>query len=358
MYLPTTDREELYLKRCYELAKRADTAIKTNPAVGAILVYNDRIISEGWHQRYGGAHAEVHAIRQVSQEEQQLIPRSTLFVSLEPCVHFGKTPPCTDLIIKSKIPKVIIGTRDPNPAVATKGIQALRAHGIQVKVSRFSDHYEELIKKFKVNVLEKRPYILLKWAQNTGHIMGVEGRQFWLSNPYSKILAHKWRSEVDAILIGANTMRTDQPELNNRLFYGGSPIRIVLDPSLKSLHLIKTLSGNHPPILLVNDHRDENTEHIQFVKYKLHKNSLRGLIDILYRDFKISSILIEGGAFTLSQFIQADLWDKIHLIKTNKSIPPELQDRTIAAPSFSGRYISKLKLQDDFIRTYVPNETT
>ena len=241
------------MHRCLELAGHGSGYVSPNPMVGAVLVHSGRIIGEGYHQRYGQAHAEVNCIDSVSETDRRLIGESTLYVSLEPCAHFGKTPPCTDLIIKHKIPKCVVGCRDPFKEVDGKGIEKLRAAGVHVEVGVLEKECKELNKRFFTFHTEHRPYIILKWAQTgDGFIAGplnpsaswrrtfedsgetkVIQERLLISNEYSNRLVHKWRSEEASILVGTNTALLDDPELTTRLWTGPSPVRIVLDMNLR-----------------------------------------------------------------------------------------------------------------------------
>ena len=222
------------MHRCLELAQLAAGNTAPNPMVGSVLVHNDKIIGEGYHQVYGQAHAEVNCISSVKPEHQGLIPQSTIYVSLEPCAHFGKTPPCADLIIKHQIPKVVVGCRDPFVQVNGKGIEKLQAAGIEVTVGVLEKECKELNKRFFTFHTEHRPYIILKWAQTADLKIAAEdyGRVL-ISNAQSNRIVHKWRSEEMAILVGTNTALFDDPELNTRLWPGGHPIRLVVDMNLR-----------------------------------------------------------------------------------------------------------------------------
>ncbi len=229
-YLYHRMNHQKYMQRCLDLAKLGLRNAAPNPSVGAVLVYNDEIISEGFTSAYGGAHAEVNCINNLAKTKHHLLAKSTLYVSLEPCSHFGKTPPCSDLIVASKIPTVVIATRDSNPLVAGKGVAKLKASGIAVIEDVLQEEARELNKRFFTFHTKQRPYIILKWAQTPKGIFAPDNnKQFWITNKKTKALVHQGRSEEMAILVGDKTITTDNPRLNVRLVEGKSPIRVVIN---------------------------------------------------------------------------------------------------------------------------------
>jgi diaminohydroxyphosphoribosylaminopyrimidine deaminase/5-amino-6-(5-phosphoribosylamino)uracil reductase len=238
------------MQRCIELAKLGSGYVAPNPMVGAVLVYKERIIGEGWHQKFGEAHAEVNCINSVKEEDKQFISQSTLYVSLEPCDHFGKTFPCTDLIIKNKIPKVVVGCLDPSAEVNGKGIKKMRSSGVDVQTGIFEKECKELNKRFFIFHTQHRPYIILKWAQTAdGKISSANGHRLLISNSYTNRLVHKWRSEEMSILVGTNTALLDDPELTNRYWHGPSPIRLVVDMDLSLPKNLKLFNGQQQTIV-------------------------------------------------------------------------------------------------------------
>ena len=294
-----------YMQRCLELARLGAGYVAPNPMVGAVLVYDDRIIGEGWHKQYGEAHAEVNCINSVKEEDVKFISQSTMYVSLEPCAHFGKTPPCVDLIIKHKIPKVFIGCRDPFKEVNGRGIEKLKTGGVEVEMADRLLEYEckKINKRFFTFHTEQRPYIILKWAQTgdgkiappppEGGILvsdtsnryqkfedsknppleGREASRLLISNEYSNRLVHKWRSEEAAILIGTNTALLDDPELTTRLWSGPSPVRMVVDMNLRLPTFLKVFNGSVKTIIFNTIKQEEKGN---LVYYKLEKN--KGLV--------------------------------------------------------------------------------
>jgi diaminohydroxyphosphoribosylaminopyrimidine deaminase/5-amino-6-(5-phosphoribosylamino)uracil reductase len=299
------------MSRCLQLAQLGAGNVAPNPMVGAVLVYNDLIIGEGFHQKYGEAHAEVNCIYSVGDESKPLIEKSTLYVSLEPCSHFGKTPPCSDLIIQQKIKKVVIGCRDIYEEVNGKGIERLRNAGIEVVTGILEKESKDLNKRFFTFHQKKRPYIILKWAQSVNAKIGSESERVLISNQYSNRLVHKWRSEEAAILVGKNTALKDDPALTTRLWKGNNPVRIVIDPKLElpsSLRIFNEEARTFVFNLLKNSSA-ENIEHIRLNKKKFLEEMLSSLYE---KD--IQSVIVEGGAKMLQSFIDHNLWDEARVI--------------------------------------------
>jgi len=258
--------DEQYMSRCIELAKLAAGQVAPNPMVGAVLVYEDKIIGEGYHKKYGEPHAEVNCINSVLAENKDLIEKSTIYVSLEPCSHYGKTPPCVDLIIKNKIKKIVIGCKDIYKEVAGKGIEKLKNSGAEVIVDILENECKDLNKRFFTFHQKNRPYIILKWAQSAnGKIGSLSGERILISNDYSNRLVHKWRSDEAAILVGTNTALKDNPSLTTRLWEGNNPIRIVID---KENNLPSTLEVfNHEAnTIIFNLYKDSIENNLQFIK--------------------------------------------------------------------------------------------
>jgi len=319
---------EQYMHRCLELASLGAGRVAPNPMVGAVLVYEDRIIGEGYHQQYGKAHAEVNCIRSVRDEDRHLIPQSTIYVSLEPCAHFGKTPPCADLIISEKIKKVVVGCRDPFKQVDGKGIEKLRNAGIEVTLGVLEEQCKLLNKRFFTFHTKHRPYIILKWAQTAdGKIASATPSQrLLISNEYSNRLVHRWRSEEPAILIATNTALNDNPRLNTRLWPGKNPVRLVVDMDLRlpaSLHIY----DKSQPTVVFNKHQ----HNLDFnIKLSEPANDLLGYyqvtedVSIVQQisnacyQMNIQSVLVEGGARLLQSFIDENAWDEARIITNEK----------------------------------------
>jgi diaminohydroxyphosphoribosylaminopyrimidine deaminase/5-amino-6-(5-phosphoribosylamino)uracil reductase len=319
-----------FMQRCLNLASNGGRMVAPNPMVGAVLVYEGRIIGEGIHQKYGEAHAEVNCIHDAQREHAGLISQSVMYVSLEPCAHFGKTPPCADLIIRHRIPKVVIGCRDPFEAVNGRGIERLRAAGLDVEVGVMKDNAIDLNKRFFCFNEKKRPYIFLKWAQTPGGIMGSNTAQrLKISNEITNRLVHKWRSRESAILIGANTAILDDPLLDNRYWYGEAPLKIILDPELRvSTELRLFRQGSD--VIVYNIRSNRAGVNLNLVK--LDSNDfLTELMHNLY-ERKIQSVLVEGGRFTLQSLIDKGLWDEAMVITGSSTVTgdgvqsPQLRD--------------------------------
>ncbi len=309
---------EQYMQRCLQMAVMGAGNVAPNPMVGAVLVYNDRIIGEGYHQKYGEAHAEVNCINSVIEADRNLITKSTMYVSLEPCAHFGKTPPCTNLIIENKIPNVVIGCRDSFALVNGKGIEKLNAAGINVTLGILEKECLELNKRFFTFHEKQRPYIILKWAQSSDNKISVPGsNRIFISNEFSNRLVHKWRSEEAAILVGTNTALLDDPALIPRLWPGNNPVRLVIDKELKLPGSLKLFDGSVKTIVFTYLEKDDN-EFLNYHQLKKDKNMLSQILAALYEQ-QIQSVIVEGGAKLLQSFIDEELWDEARVI-TNEQL--------------------------------------
>ncbi len=311
---------ESYMRRCLQLAQLAAGHTAPNPMVGAVLVHHDRIIGEGYHQVYGQAHAEVNCLESVSVEDKPLIPDSTLYVSLEPCAHYGKTPPCADRIISEGIRRVVIGIRDPFLEVDGKGIEKLKNAGIDVVTGVLEKECRMLNKRFFTFHEQKRPFVILKWAQTAnGYISGKSKERLLISNSLTQRLVHQWRSEEAVILVGTRTALLDDPALTNR-FGGTQPLRAVVDLGLKLPGSLKLLDGSHPT-LIFNSQKEEKSGNLNFLKVSGKNDLVREILKHLYA-LKKTSLLVEGGAALLGSFIQAGAWDEARVI-TNDTLVVE-----------------------------------
>ncbi|UVD79027.1 bifunctional diaminohydroxyphosphoribosylaminopyrimidine deaminase/5-amino-6-(5-phosphoribosylamino)uracil reductase RibD [Myroides albus] len=312
--LSILEKHELYIYRCIQLAKQGTYAAMPNPSVGAVIVHNDKIIGEGFTSLYGGPHAEPNAIASV--KNQQLLKESTLYVSLEPCSHFGKTPPCCDLIIEKQIPRVVIGTVDPFAKVCGKGIAKMKEAGVEVTVGVLEDSCQKSNKRFFTFHQNKRPYIILKWAQTSdGYIAPLhkeKQRPFWISNTYSKQLVHKWRSEEMAFLVGTNTVLTDNTELTTRHWYGQNPIRVYIDKAAK-IDQQFAIRNNQVKTICITANKEMISQGNTIFEYaNFQENLPEQICHILYKHH-ILSVVIEGGRQTLQSFIDSDLWDEARI---------------------------------------------
>lgn len=306
--------------RCLELARLGAGAVAPNPMVGAVLVHGDRIIGEGFHQRYGAAHAEVNCIEQVPVLLRHLIPESTLYVSLEPCAHQGKTPPCTDLIFREQIPRVVIGCRDPFPGVNGKGMERLRNAGVDVACGILEKECIDLNRRFFTCFELGRPYVVLKWAQSAdGFIAGKNFRPIPISNPVTNRLVHRWRSEEAAILVGTQTALSDNPALSNRYWTGTQPLRLVIDRNLRIPPTARLLD-NSLPTCIFNALKDEVVQNRRYLRLDFGVASvLPGLLYFLHKQ-NIRSVLVEGGARLLNSFLEENLWDEARVITATGSL--------------------------------------
>ncbi len=322
-------KDFIFLQRCVDIARLGSGTTSPNPSVGAVLVYKNRIIGEGWTSPFGGAHAEVNAINSVQSRDKTFIKKATLYVSLEPCHHWGKTPPCVELVLSEKIPRVVIGCEDPNPLVAGKSVNKLLSNGIEVVCELLSKEIEFSMRSFLINIKKQRSYVILKYAMSQDKYISKKGEQTWLTNAYAKRLAHRWRSEIDAILIGTNTALIDNPQLNNRLWYGKSPKRIVLDRTLrlpKHLHLFDGTQQTY--IITEKMPIDANTlPNVTYLVLNFDATLLPTLLERLYKEAHIGILMVEGGATTLQQFIDAELWDEARVF-----VAPKQLREGVAAP--------------------------
>ncbi|MBL86175.1 MAG: riboflavin biosynthesis protein RibD [Winogradskyella sp.] len=352
---------EYYIKRCLQIAKNGLGTTRPNPMVGAIIVHNNSIIGEGYTSAYGGPHAEVNAVNSV--KNKSLLKDSTMYVLLEPCSHYGKTPPCSDLIIHHNIPNVVIGCVDNNPEVAGKGIAKLKTHGCNVIVGVLEAECKAHLKRFFAYHNKKRPYIILKWAETKDGFIAPnrhyeqsevtskstarlpqlqkkmqprnDAKPIWITNTYSRQLVHKWRAEEQAILVGTNTVIEDNPSLTVRDYIGENPIRIVIDKINKLDESYKIFDSSAKTIRLTKTELDfDNPLASQICSY-LHQHN-------------INSVIIEGGAKTHQTFIDENLWDeaRIFIGKT------EFKSGT-KAPNLNGRLVSDKRLKEDQIKFYI-----
>ncbi len=340
---------DIYMQRCLDLALLGQGKVSPNPMVGCVIVSDQGlIISEGYHQIYGGPHAEVMAIEAI--EDKSVLKNCTLFVSLEPCNHYGKTPPCSQLIISMGIPKVVVAMLDPNPLVQGNGIKALQLAGINVTVGILEKAARWLNRTFCCEQEKKRPFYILKWAQTANSKMGnssylsPESRR--ISGDESQILSHKWRTEVDAILVGANTVRIDKPQLDSRFWPGKNPTVIVLDKRLdtreKEYQFNKDVN-----VLVFNEVESKINNAIEYVKIDFNQWQKELCSELLMR--KIQSVLVEGGAKILNYFIQAGLWDECRVFASQ-----ETKNWSIDAPTIPGVIKEKLTIGSDSLTITTP----
>ncbi|MBK7150005.1 MAG: bifunctional diaminohydroxyphosphoribosylaminopyrimidine deaminase/5-amino-6-(5-phosphoribosylamino)uracil reductase RibD [Bacteroidetes bacterium] len=341
--------DEYYMQRCLALAEKGLPDVAPNPMVGCVIVHNDEIIGEGYHMKYGDAHAEVNAIHAV--QNQALLPYSTLYVSLEPCSHYGKTPPCANLIIHHKIKRVVIGCHDPNPLVSGKGIQLLKDAGVEVITGIWEQACSNLNKRFIKYHRYKSPYVILKWAESAdGFIAPLPARQEWLSGPEAKVLTHQWRTEEQAILIGRKTAEIDNPQLTARLCKGKNPLRLVIDPHNKlSRHL--NIFNQNTNTIVFNAECDKLVEQTKYLKLDFSASVSSQILHHLYT-MQIISVMIEGGAETINHFIEENNWNEARVIKTNKTL-----GNGIPAPNLHTKADSQTQIGADTLEFFINRES-
>ncbi len=339
---------EEFMRRCIQLANNGLGNTYPNPLVGCVIVHNDKIIGEGWHQKSGENHAEINAIQSVKNKE--LLKDSTLYVNLEPCSHFGKTPPCDLEIIKYQFKKVIIGTKDIHSKVNGTGISHIQQADIEIKSGILEEECKQLNKRFFTFHQKKRPYIILKFAQTIDGFLDSnrivthynEAVSTSISNEYSSQLVHKWRSEENAILVGTNTVIKDNPKLNVRLWKGNEPFKIIIDKDLKINDKYQIF--NQEKVIIFNAIKEINNENIDYVQIDFSKEILPQLVEKLYEK-NIQSVVVEGGKNVLEQFIRLNLWDEARIITAlNKRFHSGIE-----APKISGKVINTLSILDDYI---------
>lgn len=334
--------------RCLALAKKGIGTTRPNPSVGAVIVYNNKIIGEGFTSPYGGPHAEVNAIRSVN--DSSLLQKATIYVTLEPCSHYGKTPPCADLIVKHKIPKVVIGVIDTNSLVAGKGVERLKKAGCKVRVGVLEDECREHHKRFFTVQNKKRPYIILKWAETkNGYIAPLsklKQEPVWISNEYSKQLVHKFRAQEHAILVGTTTIIADNPKLNVRTWTGNNPIRIVLDRKLRISKQLNVLDGSTLTIVFT-EKSGINRENLLFEEIDFSKDIAIQICEVLSKH-NIQSLIIEGGRETIQTFITTNLWDEAKVfIGENEFL------NGVKAPVIQKKVTLEEHIKNDILRTYI-----
>ena len=332
--------DEIYMKRCIELARKALGNTYPNPLVGSIIVHNSLIIGEGFHQKSGENHAEINAINSV--EKKDLLKESTIYVSLEPCSHFGKTPPCANKIIETGFKKVVIGTLDSHEKVNGKGKKLIEEAGIEVVSGVLEKECQELNKRFFTFHRKKRPFIILKWAESGDGFLDQDFKPTQIGNSLTKQFVHQLRSKEHAILVGTNTALTDNPALTTREITGRNPVRILIDFELK-VPLNFNLYNNEAPTLIFNAIKDSEEKNIRFIKIE-KENFVENLMTKLYEN-QIQSVIVEGGSFTLQQFIDAGIWDAAIIIK-NKNL--KLSNGT-KAPEFHHENFETKIFRDNII---------
>ncbi len=338
--------DELFMQRAQELARLGIGTVSPNPRVGCVIVHDTKIIGEGWHQKFGEAHAEVNAIRSVS--DQSLLKESTVYVNLEPCSHFGKTPPCVDLLIKHHVKKVVISNRDPNPLVGGQGIEKLKAAGIEVTFHVLEKEGSELNKRFFTFIEKQRPYIILKWAQTADRFAAQRNFESkWISNEFSRQLVHQWRSEEDAVLVGTRTASHDNPSLTVRDWSGRNPIRIVIDRFLRlDDHL--NLFNREQKTICYNVLKHEEHKNLTLARIE-EENFIENLVGDLFKR-NIQSVIVEGGAQILQLFIDGSYWDEARVFSSTRIFGEGIQ-----APIAPGKLTACQKMGTDRLEYFTPD---
>jgi diaminohydroxyphosphoribosylaminopyrimidine deaminase/5-amino-6-(5-phosphoribosylamino)uracil reductase len=345
---------EKFMRRCLILAKKGLGNTSPNPMVGCVIVHNNLIIGEGYTSPYGGNHAEVNAINSVKDKRE--LQKATLYVSLEPCSHYGKTPPCTDLIVKHKIKEVIIGTIDDNSLVSGKGIEHLKKYGCEVNVGILEWECREINKRFFTFHNKKRPYVILKWAETKDGFIDrlredrSERNPNWISNKISQQLVHKWRSEESSVLVGTNTVINDDPRLNVRRWAGNNPVRLILDNTLRIPHDFHVFDGSVKTIVFTSSksmfEKEKDNIVLEYINYA--DSIPRQICDKLYEK-NIQSVIIEGGAQILQSFIYDKLWDEARIFIGTSSFGKGLK-----APKIDGEIGSVYEVDTDLLKLMTP----
>ncbi|TFV95779.1 bifunctional diaminohydroxyphosphoribosylaminopyrimidine deaminase/5-amino-6-(5-phosphoribosylamino)uracil reductase RibD [Algoriphagus kandeliae] len=332
-----------YMRRALELAELGKGSVSPNPMVGCVIVADGKIIGEGYHQQYGGPHAEVHAVNAV--QDPSLFAKATVYVTLEPCAHFGKTPPCANMLVQKGVKKVVIAALDSNPLVGGKGIEILRQAGIKVETGLLEKEARWQNRRFFTQIEKNRPYVILKWAQTAdGFVARKDFSSKWISNALSRQQVHRWRAEEDAILVGRNTAHYDNPALNVRDWVGKNPIRIVIDRHLALDSSLKLFDQTQPTICY-NSIKSESHENLDYVKLTPEMDPGEILADLHER--KIQSVLIEGGTFVLKKFLEAELWDEARVFTSQVRF-----EEGIAAPVMPIPPTEQVQLEDDILSFY------
>jgi diaminohydroxyphosphoribosylaminopyrimidine deaminase/5-amino-6-(5-phosphoribosylamino)uracil reductase len=344
-----------YMMRCLELAAKGLGYTAPNPMVGCVITHKDRIIGEGYHREFGGPHAEVIAIENVRDHSK--LRESVLYVNLEPCSHFGKTPPCADLISKKGIPVVVAGTMDPNPVVSGKGFQLMKEKGIQVISDILKDDCVHLNRRFFTFHVKKRPYIILKWAQTRDKYIDVNrenhenDRINWITDEACRRLVHKWRAEEQAILVGSKTVMMDNPRLTTRNWPGKSPLRLVIDREGKLTDNLNILDGSAGTVIFTCQPRQDRIN-LTYIKLEKGKNIIQNILEYLYYK-NIQSLIVEGGRILINEFLNQNTWDEARIFTGkkifNQGVPaPVINFEPVLKNDFSGNILEIYKNPDSY----------
>jgi diaminohydroxyphosphoribosylaminopyrimidine deaminase/5-amino-6-(5-phosphoribosylamino)uracil reductase len=343
--------DELYMRRCLELAELGNGNVSPNPMVGCVIVYNHLIVGEGYHKKIGYEHAEVNAIASVKQAygelADEILKKASVYVNLEPCAHFGRTPPCADLLIKHQVKKVIIGNRDPFSDVNGKGIEKLKAAGIEVIQGILEEDCRYFNRRFFTRIEKQRPYIILKWAQTAnGFFAPLTNIQRWISSPLAKKIAHKWRSEEDAILVGKKTVIADNPGLTSREWYGKHPVRLIIDKNL-DVPISSNVYSSESKTVVLNEIKTDVIDNIHYIQMEDMQYYLPQKIAFQLYLMDIQSVIIEGGANIINQFITAKLWDEARVFSAGVS-----WETGVFSPQINGLITDIIRINTDNLMVY------
>lgn len=337
-----SEQDYLFMVRALQLAEKGRGYVSPNPMVGCVIVHEGNIIGEGWHREFGGPHAEVHAVHSV--DNQSLLSESTVYVTLEPCVHWGKTPPCANLLVDKKVKKVVIAATDSNPLVGGKGIEILKNAGVEVETGVLEKEARWQNRRFFTQIEKQRPYVILKWAQTQDGFVARENFDSkWISNPQSRQLVHKWRAEEDAILVGKNTAAYDNPRLDVRDWVGKNPIRVVLDSKLELSNELN-LFDQTIPTLVFNTVKEKAEENLEWIH--LPQITPKAILQEL-QSRKIQSLIVEGGSQVLRQFIESGLWDEARVFTASAQF-----ERGISSPILNQNPSETLSIGTDQLDIY------
>jgi len=341
--------DAIYMKRCIELARNGSGTTAPNPMVGSVIVHKGLIIGEGYHRQCGESHAEVNAIKSV--KNPSLLKESTIYVNLEPCSHYGKTPPCSDFIVENQIPRVVVGQVDINPRVSGRGIRRMEQGGCQVRVGVLEGECLELNKRFIKFHEQKRPYVILKWAQSYDGFIDIERNDStppgpaWINDELDLTLVHKWRTEEQSIMVGTTTALNDNPKLNARHWLGNSPLRLVLDRHLRLPADMSLFDGSLPTIVFTA-HEKASKPNLFYEQIDFDTDIFPQMMEVLYRK-NIQSLIVEGGTTLLTTFLEQGLWDEIRLFVGHKHFHKGLK-----APIFNGHLLSEDMLSSSTLYVY------
>jgi diaminohydroxyphosphoribosylaminopyrimidine deaminase/5-amino-6-(5-phosphoribosylamino)uracil reductase len=357
LYFYPMEADIQWMKRALQLAGYGRGNVSPNPMVGCVIVHDGSIIGEGWHRQYGGPHAEVRAVEDAEEKGNgHLLEHATAYVTLEPCSHTGKTPPCADLMIRKKLKKVVICNADPNPLVSGRGVQRMRNAGIEVESGMLETEGLELNKRFFTSMVERRPYVILKWAETADGFLGsAVGEPIRISGALSNVRVHQWRTQEDAILVGYKTALMDNPKLNVRHWSGRNPVRIVLDRQLQLPHHLHLFDGSQPTVLVNYEkqgaaveepERYLETSAVTYMQIRRGDDEIAQLLEGL-RSRGIQSVFVEGGAAVINAFLETGLWDEIRRCQGSAIL-----GEGVPAPTPKGRLTRSEKVEKDLWTYY------